>query len=239
MRTGRLFLGALILAAVLVPFDSLAKEDEPVLSAARLATQLRQYVLQHSPWAASQVEVEVQAFTPLRLPPGPLHIRVLKPRSGITPGPRRFFVAVSVAQREIKRAWVQAEVHVFDNVVVTSRPLANHEPFSHDNVRIERRELSALTVRALTRLEDVLGKNAAYVLRMNAIVTAAMVKRPRVVRRGGGVTMFLETRGLRVAARGQALQPGSVGDVIRVKNASSGKIIEGQIIDAHTVRVNW
>lgn len=239
MRTSRLFLAALILAGVLAPFDSLAKEDAPVLSAARLATSLRHYVLQHSPWTASQVEVEVQAFTPLRLPPGPLQIRVLRPRSGITPGPRSFFVALSVGQREIKRAWVQADVRVYDNVVVTSRPLAHHEPFSHDNVRIERRQLSVLTVQALTRLDDVLGKNAAYVLRMNTIVTAAMAKRPRVVRRGSGVTMFLETRGLRVATRGQALQPGSVGDVIRVKNASSGKIIEGQIIDAHTVRVNW
>ena len=223
------------------PLNSQAQERRTVLSAERVVQALRDYVLQQSPWQGSQVEVDLRAFSSVRLPSHaePVSIRVLRPRSGITPGPRRFFIAVRAGQHEIKRTWVQAEVRVFDHVVVTSRPLANHESFTSDNVRIERRELRSLAVRALTALDDVLGKQAGHMIPINEIVTASMVKQPRVVRRGGGITMLFETGELRIAARGKALQPGSVGDVIQVKNASSGKVLEGQILDAHTVRINW
>jgi flagellar basal body P-ring formation protein FlgA len=59
-----------------------------------------------------------------------------------------------------------------------------------------------------------------------------------VMRRGSAVTLVYESAGIRVETPGRAVEPGRVGDRIRVENADSGKVIAGQILDERTVRVN-
>lgn len=208
------------------------------LTKERVEETLRRYLVEHSPWQPSQIEVELHSFPPLSLPSGPVTMRIVKPTRGITPGTRRFLLAISVGGQEEARLWVETEIRVFGEVIVTSRPLAHHETIRPEDVRLERRDLSALPTRTFTEIAEVLGRQAAQAIAVNQTLTPSLVELPRVVRRGSAVMLVYETAGLRVEAPGRAAEPGKVGDRIRVENPSSGKVLEGQILDARTVRVN-
>jgi flagella basal body P-ring formation protein FlgA len=210
-----------------------------VLTKEKVEAALRHYALKRGPWQPEQVEVRVPSFTPLPLPAGQVNLRILRPLKGVTPGPHSFFLAVEVEGEEKTRMWVRAEIRVFGQVVVTSRPFAHYEAIVPEDVRLERRELSFLSTRAFTRIEEVAGQQASRAIAVNEILTPSVVEPPQVMRRGSTITLVYQTSGLKVEARGQAEEGGKVGDIIRVKNFSSGKVLAGQILDARTVQVNW
>ncbi|MBI3304556.1 MAG: flagellar basal body P-ring formation protein FlgA [Deltaproteobacteria bacterium] len=238
MKRIKVYVFAVFLFFSLFPISIEAGREGQVVTKEQVEESLHHYVVEQGPWQSSQIEVGVRSFTPLPLPGGRVEVRIVKPNRGITPGQRRFLLAVEVEGQERARVWVEVEVRVFGEVVVTSRPLAHYETITPEAVRLERRNLSALPTRAFTAIEELVGKQAAHAIEVNQILTPSMVELPRVVRRGSAITLVYESSGLRVEAPGRAAEAGKVGDTIRVENPSSGKMLEGQIVDARTVRVN-
>jgi flagellar basal body P-ring formation protein FlgA len=62
-----------------------------------------------------------------------------------------------------------------------------------------------------------------------SIVTSQAFKSLSLVRRGETVSIIARTAGLEIKMEGEALSNGSQGETIRVKNHSSGKILEGKV----------
>jgi flagella basal body P-ring formation protein FlgA len=230
----------IVLAVLLSLFASRtqAAENGQSLSQAQVEEALRRYVLERSTWREEQVEVELRSFSPRALPEGPVTIAILKPSRGITPGPHRFLIGLQVNDREEARMWVDSEVRVFAEVVVSSQPLAHFEPLSPEKVRLERRNLGELPPQPLTSLEPLDGKQMTRPVEVNQVLTEVMVELPRVIRRGSVVTLVYESAGLHVETSGRAVEPGRVGERIRVENPSSGKVLEGRVLDDRTVQVN-
>lgn len=218
---------------------SASAEDKPqALTQERVVQTLQRYILEHSAWQSDQVEVALRSFSPLAMPEGKIGVVVLKPNVGVTPGRHSFLIGVQVNGREEARVWVDADVKVFAEVVVTSQPLARLEPVTPEKVRLERRDLGETPLQALTSIEELDGKLAARSLSVNQVLTASMVDLPQVLRHGSAVTLLYESAGIRVETPGRAVEPGRIGDRIRVENADSGKVVEGQILNERTVRVN-
>jgi len=70
-----------------------------------------------------------------------------------------------------------------------------------------------------------------------AVVTADMLTRDLLVKRGQQVSLVFDTGGLAVQAQGLALADGGTADRIRVQNLSSLKVVEGVIESGNLVRV--
>jgi len=70
------------------------------------------------------------------------------------------------------------------------------------------------------------------ILHMNDVVP------PRLVTRGSLVTMKIETPAMLVTAQGKAMQDGGKGDVVRVLNTQSNRMLEGTVSGAGTVTIN-
>ncbi len=229
----------LALYCLSVPVGVYAGEGTQTLSREQVQATLRQFVMERVPWQPDQVEVRVRPFASAPLPVGTVALRILKADEAIVPGPHNFFLRVNVGHRECSQLWVRADIEVFADVVVASRPLARFETFGPGDARLERRELTLASMRALTRIDEVVGKQAARAIGVNEILTSSAVDLPRVVPRGGIVTLVYETNGLELETPGRALEDGRIGDVIKVRNASSGKVLDGKVLDPHKVRVNW
>jgi flagellar basal body P-ring formation protein FlgA len=209
-----------------------------MLTREKMESVLRQHVLQSGPWKPENVEVRIVAFQPVSLPPGQVNFRIIRPVQGVTPGLQSFLVAADIAGREAARLWLRAEIKTFEDVVVTSFPLGNRELVKGADVRLERRDISSLAARPFTRIDDVVGQQAARAVEVNEILTQKSVDRPKLVRRGSSITLVYETGSLRVETPGTAEENGKVGDLIQVKNPTSGKALRGLVLDGRTVRVN-
>ncbi len=215
-----------------------AEGNQQMVTQERVVQALRQYILEHSAWRPEQVDVTLYSFAPLPTPEGEMELTFLKQSHGLTPGRHRFLLGVQVNGREETRLWIDAEVKVFTEVVVTSQPLAHYEAISPEKVRPERRDLGEAPLQPFTSVKDIEGKLAAYPIEVNQVLAASMVDLPRVIRRGSSVALVYESAGIHVETPGRAVEPGRVGDRIHVENPDSGKVVEGQIIDERTVRVN-
>jgi flagella basal body P-ring formation protein FlgA len=69
-------------------------------------------------------------------------------------------------------------------------------------------------------------------------ITVGDVEQTELVRAGTSVTLIAQVNGLGIEARGIAMQRGGIGDIIKVKNLSSKKILSGKIVDAGRVLIN-
>ena len=68
------------------------------------------------------------------------------------------------------------------------------------------------------------------------VIFANAVEPIPVIQKGAPVTLVHEGRTLKLSVPAESLEDGSVGDVIRVRNMQSKKIIAARVLDAGTVR---
>jgi flagella basal body P-ring formation protein FlgA len=207
------------------------------LTPEKVATMLERHALEHSFWKAENVEVRVSPFQPVSLPDSRMSLRVLRP-SNVAPGAQSFLIAAESSGKEHARLWVKAEVRVFDDVVVSSQPLASQEVVKPSDVRIERREISGLQARPFYAVDEVVGQQVARSIAVNETLTQKKLERPTVMRRGSAVRLVYETGALRVETPGVAEENGRIGDMVQVKNASSGKLLRGRVVDGRNVRID-
>ena len=73
----------------------------------------------------------------------------------------------------------------------------------------------------------------------NTIVLQRFVEIPLAVKRGQLVKIVAKKSGIYVETTGRALQNGHIGDIIKVKNVYSRKVIEGKVVDEGKVVVDF
>lgn len=81
----------------------------------------------------------------------------------------------------------------------------------------------------LTTPGEMVGMAATRSLRPGDMIRVRDVERPVLVSRGSLVTMSLRTAFMTLSAQGRALENGSVGDVVRVRNLRSNQTVLGTV----------
>lgn len=215
-----------------------ANATEQAITQERVEAALRRHTLQYGPWKAENVELRVLPFPALTIAPGLARYQVLQPTKFSNPGVHNFQLAVEIAGKEAARLWLKAEIRVFEQVVVAAAPLARQELIGARDLRIERRQMAGRGNRPFSRIEDVIGKQLIRAIDANEVLTASAVDRPTLIKRGSAIKLVFETGSLRVETAGVAEEAGKIGELIQVKNASSGKILRGVVLDGRQVRLN-
>lgn len=90
----------------------------------------------------------------------------------------------------------------------------------------------------VTNIKDVVGRELRRDTDQGALLYVHDVVPPRLVTRGSLITMKIETPLMLVTAQGKALQDGAQGDVIRVVNTQSNRMLEGTVTGTGTVTIN-
>ena len=126
---------------------------------------------------------------------------------------------------------------VYDRVLVAMTDIRAEEAISPANVRVEERAVDTLPELTLTDFARVDGRVAGRYIRKDVTITPSLLAMPLVIRAGNPVELVLDANGIVIRAEGVALEPGRIDYTIRVRNVSSGKILRGKVIDAHTVQV--
>jgi len=88
-----------------------------------------------------------------------------------------------------------------------------------------------------TRSEELEGKVAKRTLLPGRYIPAAAIREAWLVEQGASVQVYFTAGALTISATGVTLQPGAAGDLVKVRNIDSGKIISGTVMADGTVRV--
>lgn len=132
------------------------------------------------------------------------------------------------AQDFVLRASLNAEV------LVAARGVAAGQALGEGDVELQRRDISQ-TSDALARLDDVLGQASRSSLRPGQLLQKRQLLAAQLVRRGERVRIVARHEGIEVQAAGEALDGGAQDARIRVRNLSSGRIIQARVLEAGVV----
>jgi flagella basal body P-ring formation protein FlgA len=123
--------------------------------------------------------------------------------------------------------------------VVPTRILYPGETISADALQMARvRPGKAATVVFAHQPAELVGKVATRTLLPGRFVPLASVREAYVIEQGAAVQVLFVEGGLTISVKAITLQPGSTGDVVKVRNADSGAIFSATVMADGTVRVD-
>ena len=125
------------------------------------------------------------------------------------------------------------------DVLVSAKPLSRETVLGPDDVKIVKKWYVRMPSSVLTDTEDAIGKILTQTIRANGEITKTMLKTPLMIRRGNIVKIIAESGSLAITTVGLSEDNGGRGDIVRVKNLSSNKIVYAKVVDQALVRVDF
>ncbi|WP_456445300.1 flagellar basal body P-ring formation chaperone FlgA [Thiolapillus sp.] len=133
--------------------------------------------------------------------------------------------------------YVPVTVKVFDEVVVTTQALPRNTLLQRSHLKLARRNLAKLPQGYFMDPAKLVGMKLKRNLGAGLPLTHTMIKAQTVIKRGQQVMLVSRSQGLSVHMQGKAMASGAAGDLIKVKNLSSKRIVEGTVTSAGEVLV--
>lgn len=127
------------------------------------------------------------------------------------------------------RQLVQLRATLSAEVVVMAADAPANQPLGEQALVLERRDISTVPD-ASSDLSQVAGLSPRRPMRAGQIVRTRMLAAPMLVRRGDGVTIVVHSGAVEVRNAGEALEAGREGEVVRVRNSATGRVIRARVI---------
>lgn len=135
-----------------------------------------------------------------------------------------------------KKGWVVGEIKRYQNVPVLNRSVKVGDVITEDLVTVEKRLLTNPREVIISAMQMV-GMQAARFLSAGQTVAFADLKKEQVVKKGQMVKAIAGHTYFEVSISAQVEEAGSIGDVIRIKNLDSQKVVAARVIDKGLVRI--
>lgn len=197
---------------------------------------VKSYVAQNINTTAEYEINLVPLMDRLNLPLCPQPIQAFTP--GVVKAGR---TSVNVRCNSGSKKWaifVSTMITPFDRVVVLTQPLQRGEPILEKHITLARKDVSPLHGNYLTQFDGVLNKQVGRNLPAGTIITTNDLIEPKVVKRGDRVVIISDKAGIGIRMNGIAQSDGTRGQMIRVKNQNSERIINAVVTDVGQVTVS-
>lgn len=145
---------------------------------------------------------------------------------------------VSVTFSEDHNLDLSGKYSAYVDVPVTSRSIVQGGIISDSDVTTTRTLLSKMKGGYIDSLEQVIGMQARRNLSPGILIRNSDVVKPTLIRQNDTVSIIYTQNNIKLRTVGIAMQPGAMGDNIKVKNESTGIIVHGSVIGKNTVEVS-
>ncbi|MBL6986996.1 MAG: flagellar basal body P-ring formation protein FlgA [Methylobacter sp.] len=134
--------------------------------------------------------------------------------------------------------FTSAIIKTYQMVVVLTRPVQRGEIITRQHLAIEKREMPNHRENFATQLEQVENKQAIRQINFGTILSLKNIVEPTLIKRGDKVVISSTKQGLSIKMSGEAMMDGTKGQLIKIKNQNSGRIINATVIKPGLVSVN-
>jgi len=155
------------------------------------------------------------------------------PRSGRFIG----MVAAPANDPSAQKLRITGRVHQLKTVPAVNRRLKRGSVITKNDIEWLSVRNSKIRKDMVTDDEDLIGMAASRTIRESTPIRYSYIRRPILVARGGLVTINLTIPTMRLTAQGKALQEGSMGDTVQIKNTQSSQTIEAKVTGMNEVSV--
>ena len=141
----------------------------------------------------------------------------------------RVTVRVSCTAPSPWRLFVPAQVSLFQPVVVSPRPLSRGSVVGADDVHLAERDTGLLGSNYLLDPAQAIGMQLKRNVSADSVLSYTQLENNRIVRRGDKVVISAGNSSVSVKMPGEALEDGTQGEQIRVRNSRSNRVIRARV----------
>ncbi len=225
------------ITACLVLMISLPLQATEFHSLASIRMQIESFIMNHpysSPYPPHFQLGKLDSRLRLKVCPEPLSIEFA--RRNMTSGNTAILVRCP-----LESAWkihLPVTIDVFDDVLVAARPLLKGQFIDNSATRLQKHNIAKLKNGYYSRDSRPGQLESKRNLTQGTVLTPLNLSPRLLVRSGQQVTLVLSYNGMHIRSTGEALRSASLGEVIRVRNSQSLKVVEGIVSGEAQVRIN-
>lgn len=135
------------------------------------------------------------------------------------------------------KLYVPAQITRYLAVVTAAHPIPRGTPVDTGDLRIKRVEAGALRGAYYRRTEAVLGLQTRYAIGAGEVISPRDVTAPMLVRRGQVLIIEASSATVTISMKGRALEDGGQGELVRVRNLSSDRVVQARVVARDRVQV--
>ncbi len=217
-------------------FFSPAYADDDSQSHESIAEAVKSYVAQNINLNNEYEVILVPLDDRLRLPLCVAPLEVSSTNDVIKAG--RSTIGVRCNAEKKWSIYLSVIIKSYQMVVVVARPIQRGEIITPQHLAFEKREVSNLRDDFVTQIGQVENKQAIRQLESGSILSLRNFADPKIIKRGDKVVISTAKPNFSIKMSGVAMMDGSKGQLIRVKNQNSGRIINATVVEPGLVVVN-
>lgn len=158
--------------------------------------------------------------------------------SGAMNNPARTTVGVRCSGLNPWTLYVPVSIEATVDVLFSTRALTRGELLTPADIETRRLSLDKLPIGYMSDSSQLTNLELTRPVRTGTPLTLNAVRSREIVRQGQEVIIVAQTAGIQVRMTGEAMKNGNFGDLIPVKNLTSGRTVEATILSDSTVSVN-
>jgi flagella basal body P-ring formation protein FlgA len=164
-------------------------------------------------------------------------IRVRKSSSRKLRGPSVVRVGIDLDGETLRKMSITADVRIHMPVLVAAYNLKRGEQIESTFFEITKSDVTKLRGVYYTDQNELKDLRMVRSLSAGDVLTDQHIERIPIIKRGEFIRILARGDLFEVTTEGTAMQDGGKGDLIRVKNVDSGKVIRGHVIDSGLIEV--
>ncbi|HHT0592690.1 TPA: flagellar basal body P-ring formation chaperone FlgA [Legionella anisa] len=133
--------------------------------------------------------------------------------------------------------YVPVKITVLKTIYVAKRALIKGTRLSKDDIYQTEMDVQRLNHGYFTKKDLLIGQICKQNIPPNSPLNPHNIEAAKLINKGEHVSIVASDNNLTISMDGIALEEGSLGETIKVRNLSSKKIIEAQITDSKKVNV--
>lgn len=198
----------------------------------------RDFIYNKTTWNHEDISIQqIQYPTLPALPTGEVEHQINTSPQEDFLGDVTLSIKFLVAGEEAATLRVSGEVKLYRDVVHTRRQLDRNEVVGEEDIVMQRVDVTDHPERFVTDPSQVVGKRVLSRLKAGQKVSLRDIDQPIAIKRGEEVTIIYEEDLIRLTARGEAREDGSIGEKIRVKNIDTNKILSCRVLGSQMVQI--
>jgi flagellar basal body P-ring formation protein FlgA len=218
--------------------QSLLASEQTILEQSQIAAAIENHIEEKMPWPKGTVKVTFPAgIKDISLPSISYRLEVKENKNDEFIGERLYHVKIWHKNSTPKQISVPTRIEVCKDVVMSSRPIRKDNTISSQDIVVEERWFSRLPQDLLTDPGNVIGRRLLRSVNAKSPISLSMLSNPILFKKGKVVKIVCDNDALNITTFGTAEEEGVYGAMIKVRNMSSNKIIQGKVVGDGVVKV--
>jgi len=236
MKKKGVFILSLLVAVVL---GTAAAGSTATITGEAIQAAVQAHVEKQSPWPKGRIRVEFpETVADVDVPSEKVTIRV-RGRANEDFIGQTSFTASLRGTKPLREEHVKTTLWVLMDVVVSTKSLSSGTVLGAGDVKVMQKWYDAVPQNRISDLKEVIGKKLSVSINPHMEITKNVLKDCPIVRRNQPVRIILDNGTLCITASGVSQEDGILGEVVRVQNTASKRVIHARVKGNALVAVDF